>query len=115
MNWERVKPLASFLFGLGLKFVGTFLVAHGTITAGAGLEAFTGAAMAGGGAFWSWWVERGNAQAAAWFKHLTETATTAAAIEVAKRMPPGAITGAVLDAKEKVDAGSPPVVTAVPK
>jgi hypothetical protein len=115
MNWDRVKPLATVVFTAGLKVTGAALVTHGYITGGTGLETFTGAAMAAGATVWQWWVEDGAAQAVSWFKHLTETATKAAAIEVAKRMQPGAITGAVLDAKVKVDAGDPPLVTSVPK
>jgi hypothetical protein len=116
MNWNAVKPLATVLFTSGLKVVGASLVTHGVITAGAGLETFTGAAMAAGGALWSWWVESGNAQAAAWLKHLTETATQAAAVQVAKRMNSADITGAVQDAKLKVAQNvpapsAPPVVT----
>lgn len=110
MNWNAVKPLANVLFTSGLKLAGASLVTHGIITGGAGLETFTGAGMAAGGALWQWWVERGNAQAAAWLAHLTDTATKAAAIEVAKRLPPTAITGAVVDAKAAVAAGVPPLV-----
>lgn len=102
MNWEAIKPLVLLLFTSALKIVGGALVTHGIVSAGPGLETFTGAAMAAGGAFWSWWIQSGHLQAAAYLKKLTDTATQAAAIAVAKQMAPAAVTGAAEGAKAAV-------------
>jgi hypothetical protein len=111
MNWEAIKPLAVLIFTSLLKIVGGVLMTHGVISAGPGLETFTGVAMTAGGAVWSWWVQSGHLQAAAYLKKLTDTATQAAAIEVAKRMPSAAITGAAEPAKAAVEkAGTPTLV-----
>lgn len=99
MNWEAMKPLAVLIFTSLLKIGGGALVAHGVVSAGPGLETLTGAAMTAGGAFWSWWVMTGHVQAAAYLKKLTDTATTAAAVAVAQRMAPAAVTGAADAAK----------------
>lgn len=107
MNWETIKPLAVLIFTSLLKIAGGALVAHGIISNGAGLETFTGAAMTAGGAFWSWWVQSGHLEAAAYLKKLTDTATQAAAIEVAKRMPLAAVSGAAAPAKASVTATDP--------
>lgn len=102
MNWEAWKPLATLAFTTTLKFVGGLLVAHGLATEGPGLEALGGAATTAAGALWSWWVQKGHLAAGDWLKHLTDTATQAAAIEVAKKMAPASLTGAAQDAKAAV-------------
>lgn len=107
MNWEAVKPIAILIFTSLLKIVGAGLVTHGVISSGAGLETFTGAAMTAGGAIWSWWVQSGHVAAANYLKKLTDTATQAAAIEVAKRMPAAADTGTAAPAKAIVTSISP--------
>lgn len=112
MNWDAVKPLAVLIFTSLLKIVGGALMTHGVITNGAGLESFTGVAMTAGGAFWSWWVQSGHLQAAAYLKKLTDTATQAAAIEVAKRMPvSSASSTTVQNAKEAATISVPDVMT----
>jgi hypothetical protein len=108
MNWEAWKPLATLAFTTTLKFVGGALVAHGLATNGPGLEALGGAATTAAAAAWSWWVQDGHLQAAKFLKQVTQTATSAAAIEVAKRMqytPTVAI--AASDAKAAVTASDP--------
>jgi hypothetical protein len=102
MNWEAWKPLATLVFTSALKFVGGALVAHGLATNGPGLEALGGAATTAAGAFWSWWVQKGHTLAADYLKQITNTATQAAAIEVAKRMnvvPSADVKGATAEAK----------------
>lgn len=110
MNWEAWKPLATLAFTTTLKFVGGFIVAHGLATQGPGLEALGGAATTAAGALWSWWVQKGHTQAADYLKKLTDTATQAAAIEVAKRMPLAAVTGAAASAKAEAKAIEPAVM-----
>lgn len=102
MNWDAWKPLATLIFTSLLKFVGGLLVAHGLATNGPGLEAMGGAATTAAGALWSWWVQKGHIQAADYLKKLTDTATTAAAVAVAKQMAPAAVTGAATKAKNEV-------------
>lgn len=116
MNWDAVKPLAVLIFTSLLKVVGGVLMTHGIISAGPGLETFTGVAMTAGGAVWSWWVQSGHLQAAAYLKKLTDTATTAAAVAVAKKMAPAAETGAAEGAKAAVERASipPAIPTTIP-
>lgn len=102
MNWEAIKPLAVLIFTSLLKIIGGALMAHGLLTAGVSYETFIGVATTAGGAVWSWWVQSGHLQAAAYLKKLTDTATQAAAIEVAKKMAPASVTGAAQDAKTAV-------------
>jgi hypothetical protein len=102
MNWDAWKPLATLIFTSLLKFVGGLLVAHGLATNGPGLEALGGAATTAAGALWSWWVQKGHLAAADYLKKLTDTATTAAAVAVAKQMAPAAVTGAAQEAHQEV-------------
>jgi hypothetical protein len=115
MNWDAWKPLATLVFTSVLKFVGGLLVAHGLATNGPGLEAMGGAATTAAGAFWSWWVQKGHVQAGEYLKKLTDTATQAAAIEVAKKMPAAAVTGAAEPAKVEVQRDVATGVTATVK
>lgn len=110
MNWDAVKPLAVLIFTSLLKIVGGALMTHGVLTAGLSYETFIGVATTAGGAFWSWWVQSGHQQAADYLKKLTDTATQAAAIEVAKRMSPAAVTGAAVPAKAEAKAIEPAVM-----
>lgn len=111
MNWEAWKPLATLIFTSTLKFVGGLLVAHGLATNGPGLEALGGAATTAAGALWSWWVQKGHVQAGDYLKKLTDTATQAAAIEVAKRIPVTSVpTVTVQAAKAAATVGEPAVM-----
>jgi hypothetical protein len=112
MNWDAIKPFVTLMFTSVLKVAGGALVTHGLISAGPGLEAFSGAAVAAGGAFWSWWVQDGHVQAEAYLKKLTDTATQAAAIEIAKKMQPASVTGAADTAKAVVTITHPDVMAA---
>jgi hypothetical protein len=68
-------------------------------------------ATSAGATFWSWWVTSGHEQAAKFLKQVTQTATTAAAVEVAKRMQPtAAVTASVTDAKAVATAIAPAVM-----
>lgn len=108
MNWEAWKPLAVLVFTTTLKFVGGLLVAHGLATNGPGLEALGGAATTAAGAFWSWWVQKGHIQAGEFLKQITQTATSAAAIEVAKKMQyTPAVATAATNAKTAVTESHP--------
>lgn len=111
MNWDAIKPIMVLIFTSALKIFGGVLMAHGWISGGAGMEAFMGAGMTAGGAFWSWWVQSGHLQAAAYLKKLTSTATQAAAIEVAKRLPISSTpSAAVQTAKAAANVTEPAVM-----
>lgn len=111
MNWDAWKPLAVLIFTSSLKFIGGLLVAHGLATQGPGLEAIGGAATTAAGAFWSWWVQKGHIQAGDYLKKLTDTATQAAAIEVAKRLEVSSVpSGAVQAAKAEATVIEPAVM-----
>jgi len=111
MNWEAWKPLVSWAFRIGINAIGVFLMTHGTIKDGAGLETFLGMATSAGATFWSWWVTDGHIKAAAFLQNITNTATQAAAIEVAKRLPISAVpSDAVQMAKVQAAAIEPAVM-----
>jgi hypothetical protein len=111
MNWDAMKPMVSWVFRIAINAIGVFLMTHGTIKDGAGLETFLGMATSAGATFWSWWVTDGHIQAAKFLQNVTQTATTAAAVEVAKHMQyTPAVAVAASDAKVVATALEPAVM-----
>jgi hypothetical protein len=105
MNWQAMEPLAAWAFRIAINALGVFLMTHGAIKDGAGMETFLGMATSAGATFWSWWVTTGHIQAAKFLQNVTQTATTAAAVEVAKHMQyTPAVATAATDAKATVAA-----------
>ena len=108
MDWKAWEPLAAWAFRIVLNLVGAALVTHGIVSNGAGLETFLGMATSAGATFWSWWVTTGHLQAAKFLENVTQTATTAAAVEVAKHMQyTPAVATAATNAKTAVTESHP--------
>jgi hypothetical protein len=109
-TWDLMKPIAAQGLRDALRIVGMYFLTHGAIQNGAGVEAFIGAGMTMGGLFWGWFTTTGYLKVAGLLKKLTDTKTQAAAVAVAKEMPPAIVTGAATEAKNTVAVTAATVV-----
>lgn len=105
--WAMAKPILAGQLRHSLTVAAGAAIAHGALQADQ-QDAFIQIGMGVAGwaavAAWSWWNGVGKARVAALLNKLTDTKTVAAAVAVAKQMPPAAETGAAQPAKAAVGA-----------